>query len=400
MAVCRRTLEIDAASPSAHALLAGLDWQLCRYEAAEPHLRALAEFKADHADTWRRLARCRRELGDGAGEAAAWDRLLTLAPGDPEACRRNTSLAALQRPGVSPPSGDGTDVSNWRSSFHQGVEAQARGDILQAVAAYRQARPGLAEALAEAGEAAGCAPPSFLIIGAPRSGTTWLKQTLTKHPEVFIRAGEGRYFSGPIGPSPVDYVAGFSQQPGRPVKKRRRDARIVGEKSPTYLVMPPERIALAAALFPHLRLVCMVREPVSRFWSHLQHLRLGRQAEDLRYLNSSEAPTKLPRLLEFGRYWRHLSHWAEAFPPAQIHLVSFEEIATDPERARDQVLRHIGLAPDGVPMPMADQQARRPRSGPPDNLRRYLEAAYEGEDWDVRSLAQRMSEIGRRSERF
>ena len=130
-----------------------------------------------------------------------------------------------------------------------------------------------AESGSEGDEPATGALPDFLIIGAMKSGTTFLYNLLSLHPLVEPAASkELHYFDSLIEQESIEWYRGCFPQP-RVVKGRRT---ITGEASPSYLSHPlvPER---AARVVPEARLIALLRNPVDRAYSHYQQLaRKGR----------------------------------------------------------------------------------------------------------------------------
>jgi hypothetical protein len=177
--------------------------------------------------------------------------------------------------------------------------------------------------------------PDFLIIGAPKAGTSWLKRALRRHGDIFGPDGEVRYFSHaldrPVEAYLAELAATVTQGVARP---------IIGEKSPQYLIMDDERIGLCAALFPRVKLICMLREPVERAWSHLRHSPAVRY--DLPFLQTRESGVSLETILSYGLYARHLRRWAKHFPPEQFLLVDHSRVMAEPDAVHRQTLEFLG----------------------------------------------------------
>jgi tetratricopeptide (TPR) repeat protein len=87
----RRALEIDPADQQAHERMAGLLQAQGFHARATDHLRAVAEAGEDKR-AWGRFARALTDLGRTGEAAAAWRRVLKIAPGELEA---HTVLAEL-----------------------------------------------------------------------------------------------------------------------------------------------------------------------------------------------------------------------------------------------------------------------------------------------------------------
>ena len=104
--------------------------------------------------------------------------------------------------------------------------------------------------------------PNFLVIGAQRSGTTWLDTALRAHPQVYLpeRRKEIHYFDEHYSRGAEWYREFFSAAAARPGLKA------IGEVTPRYLFDPlvPQRIA---GDFPSMRLIAILRNPADRAYS-------------------------------------------------------------------------------------------------------------------------------------
>ncbi|MDJ0953309.1 MAG: sulfotransferase domain-containing protein, partial [Acidimicrobiia bacterium] len=156
--------------------------------------------------------------------------------------------------------------------------------------------------------------PTFVILGGQRCGTSSLYKYLGQHPEIApsLRK-EIEYFTIDYGNGELWYRAHF------PLALRRLISRLFGrslvtfEATPDYLFDPraPERLQ---RLLPEARLIVLLREPVSRAFSHYHHMaRLGLDdlsfpdaiaAEESRLSGQLEEMKEDPlaRVLPFRRY--------------------------------------------------------------------------------------------------
>ncbi len=106
---------------------------------------------------------------------------------------------------------------------------------------------------------------SFFVVGAQKSGTTALHHQLSKHPSIYLPStkethffddGHGEYHNG------LDYY--FEKY-----FADKQDSQIAGEIDPEYLFFP-EVAARLAEPFPSVKLIFILREPISRAFSHYQ----------------------------------------------------------------------------------------------------------------------------------
>ncbi len=175
----------------------------------------------------------------------------------------------------------------------------------------------------------------FIVIGAQRSGTTWLHDVLAEHPDIAMaRPGrpEPKAFlrEKPMGRE--DYRAAFFDH------ATSQHAR--GEKSTSYLESPhaPSRIE---ATLGRVQIVVQLRDPLARAVSNwkfsVQHGLEERPLNealrgDLRHprpwdrTRSSVSPFAY---VTRGRYADQLVRWTERF---DVHVQFLEELHADPSR--------------------------------------------------------------------
>src|SRR5579863_10505639 len=122
--------------------------------------------------------------------------------------------------------------------------------------------------------------PDFLIIGAQRGGTTSLFHYLEAHPCIKPAVNKDLHFFD------RKYNKGLAWYRGHfPTRieqyyaqKIRRRAFVTGEASPSYLFHPhtPRRVVQA---IPHVKLIILLRNPVSRAYSQYHHaVELGHES--------------------------------------------------------------------------------------------------------------------------
>jgi sulfotransferase family protein len=201
--------------------------------------------------------------------------------------------------------------------------------------------------------------PSALIIGAQRSGTTSLFNYLVRHPDVLPPLGkEVHYFD-------LHYARGLEWYRGCfPYRHQLRGRSITLDASPYYLAHPqaPER---AARLFPDVKLIALLRNPVDRALSHYQHeVRHGWEAlsfaeaieqEPERLAGEEERLRSEPEYYSFnhhrfsytrrGLYLEQLRQWMEHFPRSQLLVLQSEWLFRDPAAATGAVHDFLGLPP-------------------------------------------------------
>ena len=199
--------------------------------------------------------------------------------------------------------------------------------------------------------------PTFLVIGAQRSGTTSLNDYLAEHPGVLCAAvKEVQYFHRYYEKGDRWYRARFPFAiRGAWVRRRTGRSPAVGETSPDYL-FDPRAPARVHAFGARMRLIVILRDPVERAYSHWRmERRRGREPlsfEEALNREESELQGELELLLETsgyrevpfrtsyvarGCYAEQLDRWLELFPREQLLVLTSEELIAHPEEVLSRI---------------------------------------------------------------
>lgn len=206
--------------------------------------------------------------------------------------------------------------------------------------------------------------PTFLVIGAQKSGTTSLHGYLADHPAVLCATPkEVHYFDHAYHRGEGWYLAHFPLASGGIAARARSGvAPAVCEVTPAYLFNPlvPER---ASAFDPRLKLIAVLRDPVTRAYSQyqMQH-RQGRESlsfEDALANEAAELPRELERIasdpfapsdtaqriayVARGHYAEQLERWLQMFPLEQLLVLTSEELLNEPMEAMSRISGFLGL---------------------------------------------------------
>jgi len=236
--------------------------------------------------------------------------------------------------------------------------------------------------------------PTFIGIGAVKSGTTGLHHALMRHPNVWMPPiKELRYFDQPeynlierlrggrSGRYDYSYwrnrFLDFLRAPG--MRRPRSflwhlwyffgprspwwyaslfpsDERVTGEISPLYAPIPEEKIERAARHFPDLKIIYLLRDPIDRLWSHIRMRCLGlpkvnfdadQLTEEIVLRTVEERDLNDRWLFRHSRYADNLDRWLQFFPREQLFVGYLDDIKTRPQALLHELGDFLGLAPDG-----------------------------------------------------
>lgn len=211
------------------------------------------------------------------------------------------------------------------------------------------------------------ARPSFMIIGAQKSGTTALARMLCEHPQLFRgQFKELHYFSNDswYGPNTLhQYHSFFPASP--PPGAKYLDA------TPMYLYHP--EVAQRLRLYnPELKLIVLLREPASRAlsaWkmchhkfqdgplSFLEDSRPFSDAidEELRgNLDDFSPATAHHDYVKRGMYEKQLAKYFECFPKEQMLIINSDSLRTDPQPVINDLLSFLNVDHYDLPVRVAN----------------------------------------------
>lgn len=184
----------------------------------------------------------------------------------------------------------------------------------------------------------------YIGIGAAKAGTSWVNQMLKAHPQVCTAEPKEVHFFHDL----VHFTAPIHQgnfKKGIDWYKRFfqhcEDGQIKGEITPKYLIDPvvPGRIK---AMFPDVKLILCLRNPVERATSHYYFTKYFIRGESRPI---AQAIREEPEYVVHGLYFKHLQNYLEYFPFSAIHLVWFEDIASQPEKVLEELYAFLKVDP-------------------------------------------------------
>ncbi|MDQ6660637.1 MAG: sulfotransferase domain-containing protein [Chloroflexota bacterium] len=206
--------------------------------------------------------------------------------------------------------------------------------------------------------------PDFLIIGTQRGGTTSLFHYLQGHPSIKPAVNKDlHFFDRKYNKGLPWYQGHFPTRIERYyVQRIRKHSFLTGEASPSYMFHPytPKRVA---ETLPHVKLIVMLRNPVSRAYSQYHHaVELGHETlsfEEAIETEQGRIGGEHQRILENEHYYsedyKHRSYlskgiyvdqlqtWMKLFPREQFLILKSEDFYADPSTVFKQVLTFLNV---------------------------------------------------------
>jgi Sulfotransferase domain len=194
------------------------------------------------------------------------------------------------------------------------------------------------------------AQPTFVIIGAQKCATRWLRINLGRHPQVFTSPSEMHFWNNGHRVSKLGvewYQDQFEGWNGE---------EIVGEATPGYMIWRhhPGKVAFRMKVHqPDTKVIAILRNPIDRAQSallhHIRRQRIPASARLVDVIRERGAPeSDWFCLVSGGWYAASLEPYINAFGD-QLLVLFHDEVATDPARPFQAALRHIGADPEFTP---------------------------------------------------
>lgn len=203
--------------------------------------------------------------------------------------------------------------------------------------------------------------PNFVVIGAPKAGTTSLHGWLEQHPQIFVPPNkELHYFASPwlhdnsAGPGDrrvlQDLVGSWDAYLAH--YRDARASRAIGDVSPSYFYWWSSRDELRRRLGDP-KIILLLRDPRQKAFSQYTHLlRDGRETLSFREALEAE-PERTAK--GFGDLWRYVgsvryaeptARFLETFGAERMKVMLFEDLVRAPGDSLREIFIFLGVDPD------------------------------------------------------
>lgn len=269
-------------------------------------------------------------------------------------------------------------------------------------------------------------PTLLFCVGAAKAGTSWLYKYFLSHPDLYLRSvKELHYFNAIDGNTNAgqindlqDHILNKQEKSyGASNTKRERlqdqidDCRdlislhegsgedvsgylnylttgrqkesVIADFTPAYGLLAPQRLAKMSNIASVTRFIYILRDPVSRLWSHIR-MKAGRKfsddAEFTRCVNStfwSFGRGKQRDIWARSDYKQTLENFACSVDPRQLMVVFYEELFSS--ATLDRICDFLGVRSFPAPntLPVFASPIKAMRAGQLEHAQQWLAPQYE-----------------------
>ncbi|MCK4744839.1 sulfotransferase [Candidatus Parcubacteria bacterium] len=192
--------------------------------------------------------------------------------------------------------------------------------------------------------------PNFLIIGAEKSGTTFVHKSLEEHPEIFMPADEISFFENP------DYLQSNIKEFEK-LFDNVTNEKIVGIKRPNYLTKQ-ECLERIYKHIPKAKFILILKNPIAKAialyfhninYGFMPALPLNRGFD---LLLNNKLQKKYPRskeIIEFSFYYKYLSEYLKCFKLENFLILTYDELVKDNLKTIKKVYKFLEIYANFIP---------------------------------------------------
>jgi len=203
--------------------------------------------------------------------------------------------------------------------------------------------------------------PNFLLVGAPKSGSTSVANYLNEHPKVFIPDEKELFYFASDAISkvtPNDPMYAAILKTAKLDKKsyfdtfKQSNKPFRGEATVHYLYHFDEVIPKVKEELGDIKIIILLRNPVHRAFSNFNYQQRGQVCSFEQALKQEAERKKLGYnsfwyYKEGGLYYRPVKNYLENF--SSVHVCFYEDLKKDPAKFMKQIYSFLGVDETFVP---------------------------------------------------
>lgn len=168
--------------------------------------------------------------------------------------------------------------------------------------------------------------PNFLYIGPDKSGSTWIYETLKRHPDIYVPKIKDIYYFDKYFYRGTKWYESFFES--------ARNRKAIGELSHDYMYSKDAARRIKECI-PNVKLVTCLRDPVDRAVSCYNYcVRLGLVTGEF-----EEAAKRYPTIVSNSFYFKALKNYFEYFDRSQIFVLWYKDLVAQPLEFARQLFR-------------------------------------------------------------
>lgn len=186
--------------------------------------------------------------------------------------------------------------------------------------------------------------PNFIMIGAPKAGSTSLYDYLRKHPEIFMPKIKAPRFFTYNGQANAYYYPATTLEEYEALFADATDEKAIGEATAVYIEFPDTARRIHEVV-PDARIIAILREPVQRSFSiyHKSMRDTGRN-EGMGFLEALRIDPSIRKM-----YCDGLKPYYDLFGRDRIKILLLEDLERDPKGTLADLYTFLGVDPDFMP---------------------------------------------------
>lgn len=200
--------------------------------------------------------------------------------------------------------------------------------------------------------------PNFLVVGAPKCGTTSLYYYLKQHRDIYLpERKELHYFSydhmknsaaGP-GDSQILYSLCKTRKEYREYFSKVKNEKAVGEISPSYFYFSETSEKIEDVLGT-IKIVLLIRDPIEKAFS--QYMHLVRDSRETLTFNDAlmhekkrmkEGRAAIWRYAESSLYCERIKKYINVFAKQNVKIILFEDLKNSPRVVLRDLFQFLGI---------------------------------------------------------
>ena len=205
----------------------------------------------------------------------------------------------------------------------------------------------------------------YLLIGVQKGGTTACVTNFNKHKEIFLFSKEIHYFDSDKNYENYNYKNLIQIKCPNNYNKyieKLKTKSFFGEKTPSYMCFK-KSINRIYNYNPNIKLIIILREPISRAWSHFnmnlnkqnktnnenENILFKKKIKENIHLNSGLLDNFIDEIskidyfmLQRGFYIEQIQYILSKFKRKQIHISISEEILENPSKEYNKIFNFLG----------------------------------------------------------